>query len=112
MTSSFAALLSERRRSCGLTQAMLARQSGCTRQHVAQLECGAQVIRFQIESRTCPGAILRGVHEKNTVLRRWTGIRRLSGCSGIGLKPYEKHGSPLEFDAGKSAELPCLQKPK
>ena len=28
--------------------------------------------------------------EKNTVLRRWTGIRRLSGCSGIGLKPYQE----------------------
>ena len=25
----------------------------------------------------------------HTVLRRWTDIRRLSGCSGIGLKPYE-----------------------
>ncbi|AAF11978.1 hypothetical protein DR_2427 [Deinococcus radiodurans R1 = ATCC 13939 = DSM 20539] len=42
------------------------------------------LIRFQIESRTYPGAILRGAHGKNTVLRRWTGIRRLSGCSGIG----------------------------
>ena len=27
----------------------------------------------------------------HTVLRRWTGIRRLSGCSGIGLKPYFFH---------------------
>ncbi|AXG98365.1 hypothetical protein DVJ83_03395 [Deinococcus wulumuqiensis] len=26
--------------------------------------------------------------QSHTVLRRWTGIRRLSGCSGIGLKPY------------------------
>ena len=31
---------------------------------------GLGLIRFQIESRTCPGAILRGAHEKNTVLRR------------------------------------------
>ncbi|QEM72212.1 hypothetical protein E5E91_01270 [Deinococcus radiodurans R1 = ATCC 13939 = DSM 20539] len=42
------------------------------------------LIRFQIEPRTCPGVILRGAHGKNTVLRRWAGIRRLSGCSGIG----------------------------
>ncbi|MFD2608684.1 ParA family protein [Deinococcus taklimakanensis] len=48
-----------------------------------------RLIRFQIESRRCPGAILRGAHGKNTVLRRWTGSLRLSGCSGIGLKPYE-----------------------
>ncbi|MFD2610432.1 HD domain-containing protein [Deinococcus taklimakanensis] len=42
-------------------------------------------------ARTCLGAILRGAHGKNTVLRRWTGIRRLSGCSGIRLKPYQAH---------------------
>ncbi|QEM71426.1 hypothetical protein E5E91_10470 [Deinococcus radiodurans R1 = ATCC 13939 = DSM 20539] len=55
------------------------------------------LIRFQIESRACPGAILRGAHGKNTVLRRWTVIRRLSGCSGIGLKPYQPTG--CRFDA-------------
>ncbi|AAF11695.1 hypothetical protein E5E91_11000 [Deinococcus radiodurans R1 = ATCC 13939 = DSM 20539] len=55
--------------------------------------CLPPLIRFQIESRTCSGAILRGAHGKNTVLRRWMGIRRLSGCSGIGLKPYNARAS-------------------
>ena len=91
----------QRRSNSGLPDVELA---GAVKFRIVGETNGMRMIRFQIESRTCPGAILRGAHGKNTVLRRWKGIRRLSGCSGIGLKPYES-------DPGGQGSGPQLRHP-
>ncbi|AXH00516.1 hypothetical protein DVJ83_15150 (plasmid) [Deinococcus wulumuqiensis] len=51
---------------------------------------------------------MRGAHGKNTVLRRWASIRRLSGCSGIGLKPYDRLNFWLSRTATTGGSLPAM----